>query len=69
MEFASVQEFPLDELAALEADGGGQSQGDGDVEAGFLGGGADDLDFDGIVSGICWHGGRYLIRLLPSSRL
>ena len=45
VKFAAGEEFPLDLLTRADADGGGQSGGDGDIEAWFLAAGADDLHF------------------------
>jgi hypothetical protein len=36
MEFASIQQFPLDGFATFQAKGGGQSQGKADVKAGLF---------------------------------
>jgi hypothetical protein len=61
VEFIAVEQFPLDRVAGVEADGGGQRDGDVDVEFGAVALRADGLDFQGIVgfgcgAGILGHG-------------
>jgi hypothetical protein len=49
VEFASVQEFPLDVFAGLEADGRRQRDGEVDVEFWFLSFGSDGLNFEEVL--------------------
>ena len=48
VQFAPVQQFPLDLVAGLEANGGGQGQWKTHVEPGLLSFGADGLDLQRI---------------------
>jgi hypothetical protein len=48
VEFAPLQQFPLDVIPRVEADGRRQGQGKTHVEPGLLAFGADRLDFQGI---------------------
>jgi hypothetical protein len=48
MELAAIEQFPLNGLACLHADGGSQSQREADVEARLLALGTTGLNFDGI---------------------
>ncbi|MGH8592700.1 MAG: hypothetical protein ACREV3_02240 [Gammaproteobacteria bacterium] len=62
MEFVAVEQFPLDRVAGVKADGGGQGDGDVDVKFGAVALRADGLDFQGILgfesgAGILGHGG------------
>jgi len=68
VEFAPREQFPLHLFPGLHADGGSKGEGDGDVEAGLLGAGTDDLDFYGIF---CLHGRKipYKIASVKEKRL
>jgi len=48
MEFSTIEEFPLDGFAWLDADGGGQGQRKAYVETRLLALGTAGLDFDGV---------------------
>lgn len=61
MQFAAVEQFPLDFLAGLQADGGGERQREVDVESGLLALGADGLNFKRIF---CLHGNKLAYRLI-----
>ena len=52
MEFTPVEQLPLDFFSRFQADGGGQGQGEADVEAGVLSARPNRLDAQGIGS---WH--------------
>ena len=52
-QFVPVEQFPLDLIARVEADGGGQGQGKTHVEPGLLSLRANGLDFQRI--GGWWH--------------
>jgi len=60
MQFATVEQFPLDLVARLQADGGGQREGEIDVEARLLSLGTDGLDFERIF---CLHSMKLAYRL------
>lgn len=51
MEFAALEQFPLDFVPGLQTDGGGQGQGKAHVEPGLLPARTDGLDFEGIGDG------------------
>jgi len=48
VQFSSVQQFPLDAVAGVEADGGGQGQGKTHVEPGLLSPRSNGLDFQRV---------------------
>lgn len=48
MEFAAIQQFPLDFIAGLQTDRGGQGQGEADVEPGSLTTGTNGLNAQGV---------------------
>ncbi len=48
VQFASIQQLPLDLIAGVEANGGGQGLGKTYVEPGFLPPRTKGLDFQGI---------------------
>ena len=51
VEFAAVEQLPLDFITGLQADGGGQGQREIDIKSGLLVLGADGLNFQWIC---CW---------------
>ena len=50
MQFAAVEQFPLDGFTSLQPDGGSQRDGEIDVEAGRGAFRSNRLDFQGIGS-------------------
>lgn len=48
MQFVAIEQFPLDMISRIEANGGGHCQGETHVEPGLLSLGTDGLDFQGI---------------------
>ena len=52
-QFAAVEQDPVDFFASGQADGGGQRDGQVDVEALFCAFGANGLNFQGVL---CLHG-------------
>lgn len=53
MQFASVQQFPLDEFTGLQVDGRCKGLGEVDIKLGRLTFGADRLNFQRINDGRC----------------
>ena len=52
VEFSPVEQFPLDFFSGSQTDGGGQRQGEVDVEPGLLAFRPDGLNFQGIGGGV-----------------
>ena len=52
VQFAAVEQLPLDRFARFQANGGGQGEWEADVEAGVLAARANRLDAQGVGG---WH--------------
>ena len=75
VQFAAIQQFPLDSFAALQANGGGQRQGKADVKTGLLALRSHDLNFQRIgrlhffQKSSCFDGARLYTSAMPDPKI